>query len=43
MFYLRCKIQSEAPSVPAGDIVAASKLQLTQTGDTLCDKAHIIQ
>ncbi|MDR2771061.1 MAG: elongation factor G [Clostridiales Family XIII bacterium] len=43
VFYLRGKTQSEAPSVPAGDIVAASKLQFTQTGDTLCDKAHIIR
>jgi elongation factor G len=43
MFYLRGKTQSDAPSVPAGDIVAASKLQFTQTGDTLCDKAGIIQ
>ncbi|MDR0424634.1 MAG: elongation factor G [Clostridiales Family XIII bacterium] len=43
MFYLRGKTQSEAPYAPAGDIVAASKLQYTQTGDTLCDKAHIIK
>jgi elongation factor G len=43
MFYLRGKTQSEAPSAPAGDIVAASKLQFTQTGDTLCDKANIIR
>jgi elongation factor G len=43
VFYLRGKTQSEAPSVPAGDIAAASKLQFTQTGDTLCDKAHIIR
>ncbi|MDO4552783.1 MAG: EF-Tu/IF-2/RF-3 family GTPase, partial [Bacillota bacterium] len=43
MFYLRGKNQAEAPSVPAGDIVAASKLQFTQTGDTLCDKANFIQ
>ncbi|MDR2090003.1 MAG: elongation factor G [Clostridiales Family XIII bacterium] len=43
MFYLRGKTQSEAPVAPAGDIVAASKLQFTQTGDTLCDKAHIIR
>ncbi|MDR1247091.1 MAG: elongation factor G [Clostridiales Family XIII bacterium] len=43
MFYLRGKTQSDAPNAPAGDIVAASKLQFTQTGDTLCDKANIIQ
>ncbi|MDR1135887.1 MAG: elongation factor G [Clostridiales Family XIII bacterium] len=42
MFYLRGKTQSEAPTAPAGDIVAASKLQYTRTGDSLCDKAHII-
>lgn len=43
MFYLRGKEHGEAPSVDAGDIVAASKLQYTQTGDTLCDKANYIQ
>ncbi|MCI5897745.1 MAG: elongation factor G [Anaerovoracaceae bacterium] len=42
MFYLRGKTQSEAGTVPAGDIVAASKLQFAQTGDTLCDKANYI-
>jgi elongation factor G len=43
IFFLRGKTQGEAPSAEAGDIVAASKLQHTQTGDTLCDKAHYIQ
>ena len=43
VFFLRGKTQSEAPSIVAGDIVAASKLQFTQTGDTLCDKANYIQ
>lgn len=43
IFFLRGKTQGEAPVVEAGDIVAASKLQFTQTGDTLCDKASFIQ
>lgn len=43
IFFLRGKTQSEATTVSAGDIVAASKLQYTQTGDTLCDKANFIQ
>lgn len=43
MFFLRGKEHGEAPVVEAGDIVAASKLQYTQTGDTLCDKANYIQ
>ncbi|MDR3295672.1 MAG: elongation factor G [Clostridiales Family XIII bacterium] len=42
-FYLRGKTQSEAPQALAGDIVAAGKLQFTQTGDTLCDKAHFVK
>ena len=32
----------KVPEVNAGDIVACVKLKETQTGDTLCDKAHII-
>jgi elongation factor G len=40
---MRGKTQAEADSVAAGDIVAAAKLQFTQTGDTLCDKAHFIK
>ena len=43
MFFLRGKTQSEVAPIVAGDIVAASKLQYTQTGDTLCDKANFIQ
>ncbi len=39
MFFLRGKTQGEAPQVLPGDIVAFAKLQYTQTGDTLCDKA----
>ncbi|MBQ9826142.1 MAG: elongation factor G [Firmicutes bacterium] len=40
MFFLRGKTQGEAPQVLPGDIVAFAKLQFTQTGDTLCDKAN---
>ena len=43
MFFMRGKTQSEADTLEAGDIVAAAKLQFTQTGDTLCDKAHFIK
>ena len=39
MFFLRGKTQGEAPQVLPGDIVAFAKLQYTQTGDTLCEKA----
>ncbi len=42
IFYLRGKNQSDAPSVPAGDIVAASKMPFAQTNDTLCDKNDIV-
>jgi elongation factor G len=30
------------PEANAGDIIACVKLKETQTGDTLCDKAHIV-
>jgi elongation factor G len=43
LFFLRGKNQIETDKVVAGDIVAASKLQYTQTGDTLCDKADYIE
>lgn len=43
MFFIRGKQQVEASTVVAGDIVAAAKLQYTQTGDTLCDKANYIK
>ena len=43
IFFLRGKTQGEAPNVSAGDIVAIAKLQYTQTGDTLCDKANVIK
>ncbi len=43
MFFLRGKTQGEAPEVLPGDIVAFAKLQFTQTGDTLCEKANIVK
>ena len=43
LFFLRGKTQAEADTVMAGDIVAAAKLQVTQTGDTLCEKANFIK
>lgn len=43
LFFLRGKTHFETDSALAGDIVAAAKLQFTQTGDTLCDKANIIK
>lgn len=38
LFILRGKNQIEVDQIEAGDIGATSKLSLTQTGDTLCDK-----
>jgi len=32
----------KVPEANAGDIVACVKLKETQTGDTLCDKAHVV-
>jgi len=43
LFLLRGKTHFETDSAVAGDIVAASKLQFAQTGDTLCEKANIIK
>lgn len=43
LFFMRGKEQMDTASAEAGDIVAASKLQYTQTGDTICDKDHIIR
>lgn len=43
LFFLRGKTQAEADKALAGDIVASAKLQFTQTGDTLCDKAHFVK
>ena len=42
LFCLRGNEQMEVSTVEAGDIVAVSKLQYTQTGDTLCDKAETV-
>jgi elongation factor G len=39
---LQGKTQVAVPRVHAGDIASAAKLKETQTGDTLCDKAHPI-
>src|SRR5262249_43169349 len=39
---LQGKTQVAVPRVHAGDIAAVAKLKETQTGDTLCDKAHSI-
>ena len=43
LFFLRGKTQLDADQASAGDIVASAKLQFTQTGDTLCDKANFIK
>ena len=37
---LQGKTQIGVPRLHAGDIAAVAKLKETQTGDTLCDKAH---
>jgi elongation factor G len=39
---LQGKTQITVPKLHAGDIAAVAKLKETQTGDTLCDKAHVI-
>lgn len=43
LFLLRGKEQIEVEQISCGDIGATAKLQYTQTGDTLCDKEHLIQ
>jgi elongation factor G len=43
MFFLRGKNQGDCPEVSFGDIVAVAKLQYTQTGDTLSEKAHVVE
>ncbi len=40
LFVLRGKEQIEVSEIVAGDIGATSKLSVTQTGDTLCDKSN---
>lgn len=42
LFVLRGKNQIEVPEIVAGDIGATAKLQLTETCDTLCEKADPI-
>lgn len=42
LFLLRGKNQVEISEITAGDIGATSKLNYTQTGDTLCDKGKPI-
>ena len=42
-FTLRGKEQIEMASAEAGDIIAVAKLQYTQSGDTLCDKANMVE
>ena len=43
LFYLRGKEQIATDKVTAGDIGAAAKLANTDTNDTLCDKARILE
>ncbi|MGL4483407.1 MAG: elongation factor G, partial [Anaerovoracaceae bacterium] len=43
MFFIRGKNREDTTEVPAGDILAIAKLQHTKTGDTLCEKAHIVK
>lgn len=43
LFTLRGKEQLEISEAHAGDIAVVAKLSVTETGDTLCDKAHPIQ
>ncbi|HSH35933.1 elongation factor G [Schnuerera sp.] len=40
LFVLRGKNQIEVSEIVAGDIGATSKLQSTQTGDSICDKSN---
>ena len=40
LFVLRGKQQIEVSEIVAGDIGATSKLSVTQTGDTICDKSN---
>ncbi len=42
LFILRGKNQIEVSEILAGDIGATSKLQITQTGDTICSKSNPI-
>ncbi|WBW49331.1 elongation factor G [Peptoniphilus equinus] len=42
LFIMKGKQQLEVSEIYAGDIGATTKLQFTETGDTLCDKNHIV-
>lgn len=42
LFFLRGKTQQDTDEIKAGDIGATAKLNVTKTGDTLCDKEHPI-
>ena len=43
LFFMRGKEQLETAAAETGDIVAVAKLQFTQSGDTLCDKANEVK
>ena len=43
LYIVRGKNQFEISEIQAGDIGATTKLEFTETGDTLCDKSHIIK
>ena len=42
LYVMRGKEQISASAIKAGDIGVVTKLNVTLTGDTLCDKAHVI-
>jgi elongation factor G len=42
LYVMRGKEQIPVPAIKAGDIGVVTKLNVTLTGDTLCDKAHVI-
>ncbi len=43
LFTLRGKTQEQADGIPAGDIGAVSKLAVTTTGDTLCQRESAVE
>ncbi|RVU54829.1 elongation factor G [Anaerosphaera multitolerans] len=43
LYVVRGKNQIEISEIQAGDIGATTKLSVTETGDTLCDKAHPVK
>lgn len=43
LFYMRGKNQEETDEITAGDIGAFSKLEKTETGDTISDKNHFVR